>query len=137
MICPLCNSEMELKSSDFRYADGSQRKFYGCSRWPKCRATHGAHSDGRPLGFPANKETKLWRMRAHIEFDRLWKSGEMSRNKAYCVMRELMGMTEDEAHIAKFNSEQCRKLVTEVLKYRSKNVNNTTVINYDTEKEIK
>ena len=32
--------------------------FYGCSRYPVCQNTHGAHPDGTPLGKPANKATR-------------------------------------------------------------------------------
>ena len=27
--------------------------FYGCSTYPNCKASHGAHKDGKPLGTPA------------------------------------------------------------------------------------
>lgn len=34
------------------------RSFFGCVGCPRCRATHGAHADGSPLGIPANAETQ-------------------------------------------------------------------------------
>lgn len=49
--CGECQAPMLLRESRFG-------KFYGCTRFPECRGTHGAHPDGRPLGVPANAETK-------------------------------------------------------------------------------
>jgi ssDNA-binding Zn-finger/Zn-ribbon topoisomerase 1 len=93
------------------HRDGTPRKFWGCTRYPQCQGIHGAHPDGRPLGTPADKPTKQARIRAHAAFDEVWKSGAMSRGQAYGFMRDLMGMTEDEAHIGKFTAEQCETLI--------------------------
>lgn len=107
LTCPECGSAMELRPS--RYG-----KFYGCVRYPNCKATHGAHPNGSPLGTPADKVTKGWRIKAHDEFDKLWKSnlgGTMRRKDAYRLMREIMCMSPDEAHIGKFNRLQCETLI--------------------------
>lgn len=53
--------------------------FWGCSRFPECRSTHGAHPDGRPLGKPATAEVKQARIAAHAAFDRLWKGSVAAR----------------------------------------------------------
>jgi ssDNA-binding Zn-finger/Zn-ribbon topoisomerase 1 len=98
---------MSLKESRFG-------PFYGCNRFPQCRATHGAHPDGRPLGIPANKETKQARIRAHDAFDRLWKGGRMTRAQAYGWMQRAMDLSKDEAHIGRFSIEQCEALGREV-----------------------
>ena len=63
MKCPECNADMVLRDSKYG-------KFYGCSTFPQCRATHGAHPNGKPLGFPANKELKELRMKAHRELEK-------------------------------------------------------------------
>lgn len=52
-------------TTKFTTRDGKPRKFYGCSRFPDCKATHGAHPNGKPLGHPADTETKRMRMAAH------------------------------------------------------------------------
>lgn len=115
VICPSCGAKMELKFTlKFRYKNNDPRKFWGCSRFPKCKATHGAHPDGRPLGNPADQPTKEARMRAHAAFDRLWKDGGMSRTQAYVVMQELMGMTPAEAHIGKLTLEECETLIAKL-----------------------
>lgn len=102
--CGDCQAPMVLRDSKFG-------KFWGCTRFPECRGTHGAHPDGRPLGTPASKAVKLLRIEAHDLFDLSWKSGRMSRNKAYKWLRKAMGMTEAEAHIGLFGEAECRKLI--------------------------
>jgi ssDNA-binding Zn-finger/Zn-ribbon topoisomerase 1 len=92
--------------------------FYGCSSYPKCKAAHGAHKKtGQPLGTAADKKTKQARIRAHDSFDTLWKDKHMSRSEAYAWMQEAMEMTEDEAHIGKFDEEKCDRLEVLVDEY--------------------
>lgn len=95
----------------FTYLNGQPRKFYACPRFPRCKATHGAHPNGEPMGIPADTETKQARMQAHDAFDQLWKSGKMGRRSAYKVMQDVMGMSKDEAHIGRFNRDQCLLLI--------------------------
>jgi len=97
-----------------RVASRKGRPFYGCPRWPRCRGSHGAHKDGRPLGNPADEATRQARMRAHEAFDRLWCGrGHIvfGRTTAYRWLREAMGVSEDEAHIACFDINQCERLI--------------------------
>lgn len=66
MNCPECNAPMILRRTNkFKTKDGKARLFYGCSKWPECNATHGAHPNGEPLGVPATPEVKALRMKAH------------------------------------------------------------------------
>ena len=109
--CPECGSSMVLRTSKYGL-------FYGCVEYPKCTSAHGAHKKtGKPLGKPADKKTKLARIRAHASFDQLWKSKHMERDDAYTWMQEAMEMSEDEAHIGKFNEDQCDKLEMFVEEY--------------------
>lgn len=102
--CPDCESSMVLRTSKYGL-------FYGCVEFPKCKAAHGAHKKtGLPLGTAAGKKTKQARIRAHDAFDQLWKGKHMSRGDAYGWMQEQMSMTGDEAHIGKFNEDQCDEL---------------------------
>lgn len=117
--CPECGSPMLLKETTrWRTRDGQPRKFYGCSRYPGCKGTHGAHQDGTPLGKPADKETKEMRIKAHQVFDSLWKGRDarMYRKEAYNFMRQVMKMTKEEAHIANFDISQCKQLIEEIKK---------------------
>ncbi len=102
--CPECGAPMELR-------EGKYGKFYGCTRFPDCKGAHGAHPDGRPLGTPADSETKQWRMKAHDAFDALWKSGDMERNEAYDWLCEQMELDREDCHIGKFDKRQCESVV--------------------------
>lgn len=108
LLCPECAAPMELRSSRFG-------PFYGCTRYPGCDGTHGAHADGTPLGIPADRRTRLARMRAHQIFDdATWKNGRMGRNAAYRLLQEIMGMSREEAHIGRFTVEQCERLIVAI-----------------------
>jgi ssDNA-binding Zn-finger/Zn-ribbon topoisomerase 1 len=102
--CPECGSAMILRKS--RYG-----LFYGCSAFPNCRSTHGAHPDGAPLGHPADKATRTARVAAHAAFDAMWKNGGMLRKDAYRWMQGVMRLRKHEAHIAKFDRRQCEELI--------------------------
>lgn len=109
VVCGECGSPMEL-----RFSGKYERKFWGCTKFPKCKGTHGAHPDGRPLGVPANKETKNARIVAHDAFDELWKLRGWDRNAAYKWLREVLCMTKEECHIGKFDIGQCARVVEAV-----------------------
>jgi len=103
--CPDCGKYMVLKTSKYGL-------FYGCSTWPDCEGTHGAHPNGKPLGVPADKATKLARIKAHEAFDLLWKNnGPMKRGEAYAWMQRVLDLTADEAHIGRFDIPTCARVV--------------------------
>lgn len=104
--CPDCGSKLLLKH-------GGYGMYWGCETWIEtgCKGSMGAHPDGTPLGVPAGKKTKKLRIEAHGAFDQLWKAGGMSRKQAYNWMQKQMGLGEDQAHIGKFNEDQCQELI--------------------------
>lgn len=105
IYCPECGAEMVLRNSKYGL-------FYGCSRYPECQATHGAHQNsGKPLGVPADKETKQWRIKAHDIFDTYWKRWGMKRQEAYKFLQTTMGLSLKEAHIGRFTKQQCQELI--------------------------
>jgi ssDNA-binding Zn-finger/Zn-ribbon topoisomerase 1 len=110
LACPECQARMALRASKYGL-------FYGCVAFPACRASHGAHPTGAPLGIPATKEVKEARIRAHDTFDLLWKQGSMSRHEAYRWMRTALVMPKEEAHIANFDIATCNKLIQAVTFY--------------------
>lgn len=112
--CPEC-SDGWLVLRDSRFG-----LFYGCSNYPECTASCGAHSNGEPLGIPGDKETRQARIKAHEEFDKLWKTGETSRHAAYRILQKLMDMTPEEAHIGRFSKAQCELLI-KLLRKRTSN----------------
>ncbi len=111
LICPNCGPEfgavMKLRH---RRSDGSP--FWGCERFPLCKATHGAHPDGKPLGIPGTPEVKAARRRAHEAFDRLWKEGGMRRDGAYKWLADAMGLSAEAGHIGAFDVKQCERVVS-------------------------
>lgn len=110
VICPECGAVMVLRETKkYTTKDGKPKKFYSCSRWPACNGIHGAHPNGEPMGIPGNKETKLWRMKAHAAFDEAYK--HLPRKKRYAELQKVMGLSESEAHIARFDIDQCKTLI--------------------------
>lgn len=106
-----CGSPMKLRDSKYG-------PFYGCIKYPECDGAMGVHPDGTPMGIPADKPTRAARMEAHAVFDQLWKptGAPYNRTQAYFEMRTMMGLREDEAHIAMFTKEQCERMVEKVTK---------------------
>lgn len=102
--CGDCGARMVLRDS--RYG-----KFYGCSRYPECRGTHGAHPDGTPLGIPADAETRAARMAAHEALSEVMESREMSTGEAYQWLAEQVGRPRGQVHIGVFTKEECAKVV--------------------------
>lgn len=125
--CPECSGLMRLRNSRFG-------PFYGCENFPDCRATHGAHPDGRPLGTPANSETKRARIAAHAAFDGLWAGAadmyplreprgsserekaerrirRVARHRAYVWLSERLGIPFDDCHIGAFDLGMCRRAI--------------------------
>lgn len=104
--CGDCQEPMVLRSSE------NWGKFWGCSQFPACHGTHGAHpKTGEPLGIPADAATRAARAATHELFDQLWKTGAMSRRAAYGWLRTVMFLTTEQAHIAMFTREQCDRLI--------------------------
>lgn len=106
LLCAECGNELVLKEDKFgvRYLPSS------CDR-ERCDGSVGAHPDGRPLGRPADRRTKLARINAHEEFDRLWKNGgRMARAQAYAWMIRALEIDAKEAHIGEFDAARCRRL---------------------------
>lgn len=111
VLCPDCGAPMELRTTwKFYYPNGDPRKFYGCSKFPECKATHGAHPNGNPMGMPGDAETKKLRIQLHDLLDPLWKKKKMRRNEAYKLLRSLVGCR-DKIHIGELNKEQCQEAI--------------------------
>lgn len=95
-----------------RLIEGKFGLFYGCTRYPVCKGTHSAHQNsGKPMGIPANRETIEWRKKAHNTFDPYVKKWFRNRREGYRFMQNAMGLSPRDAHISKFDIEQCKKLI--------------------------
>lgn len=109
MKCPYCYGDTEFLSSKQFYGRDYGTNLYVCRR---CDARVGTHGKGKtPLGTMADKRLRVLRKCCHTHFDKLWKSKQMSRSKAYQWMAHVIGVSKEEAHIAMFDEEQCMKLL--------------------------
>ena len=110
--CGECESPMVLRKSRFGM-------FYGCTKFPDCRGTHGAHPDGAPMGVPADKETKQARIMAHDAFDMVWKdrqknlgySRTAARGECYAWLAVELNIHRNDCHIARFDTDTCNRVV--------------------------
>jgi hypothetical protein len=88
--------------------------FYGCTGYPDCDCTHGAHAGGLPLGVPGDRATRRARIRAHEAFDALWKPGpkrRFNRTDAYNWLKLILGCTERDAHIGSLDQETSEMVI--------------------------
>lgn len=113
--CPYCSAPARLTDGAEMYPhrpDLSDKKFYKCD---PCGAYVGCHRGTvTPLGTLANAETRQARGRAHAVFDPIWKGGHMKRHKAYAWLSEQLGIEKDKCHIAMFDVDTCRRVVSAV-----------------------
>lgn len=80
--------------------------FYICKQ---CDARVGCHKNGQPMGTPANAELRKARMAAHKVFDEIWRSGAMSRKKAYKLLSKKFGVKE--FHIGESTLEEATYVI--------------------------
>ncbi|KYC41175.1 hypothetical protein WA1_03560 [Scytonema hofmannii PCC 7110] len=112
MNCPYCGSSVSNVDASVVYQVPGYGRLWLCDNYPVCDAYVGAHSQNNaPKGTLANRQLRHWRRNAHACFDPIWKSGKMSRKKAYKWLCEQMGLTREKAHIAMFDEQQCRQLI--------------------------
>jgi ssDNA-binding Zn-finger/Zn-ribbon topoisomerase 1 len=106
MKCPECGAIMILKETQkFTNADGTPKKFYGCSRFPECTATHGAHPNGSPLSIPATQEMKKLRMELHSICDKIWGAWRYMERKKKQAMYKWLKENAPKPHIAQMTLE--------------------------------
>jgi hypothetical protein len=119
LICPKCGRKMILQTSPFlTYGNGEPRKYWSCEFYPLCDVQHSAHPDGRPVGFPADKKTRIARVDAHEAFDALWRDLGLTRTQGYELLQQITGLSEEDAHIGRFTLDQCAALVEAIIAYR-------------------
>lgn len=109
MDCPYCGHEAEFMTTKQFYGVDYGTNVYVCK---DCDAYVSTHGKGKtPLGTMANKELRELRKICHGLFDPLWQRGQYSRTGAYRFLQRTMDLPAEKAHIAMFNTEQCKKLI--------------------------
>ena len=114
MKCPYCNSDAQLTTGYSVYPhrlDLADLKVWACFPCDAWVGTHKNSPEHKPLGRLANRELRKAKMAAHAAFDPWWKSGKVSRHKAYELLAEKMGLTKEQAHIGMFDVMQCEQVV--------------------------
>lgn len=111
MPCP----ENGCKGALVKRHNKEGKPYWSCTN-DECKATHGAHADGTPLGVPGDGYTRFVRKVTHDAFDRLWKTApehrrQDARHIAYAWLAERLGMAKDEAHIGRFDVETCDRVI--------------------------
>ncbi|MCJ8601083.1 DUF3268 family zinc-finger domain-containing protein [Klebsiella pneumoniae] len=118
IICDYCGEPAQLVDGSRIYPhrpDLYDRKFWFCRQ---CSAWVGCHKNGAtPLGRLADAHLRAAKQRAHKSFDPLWKSGGMSRHRAYQWLADHLGISMEACHIGMFNEEQCEQVVNLVHKH--------------------
>lgn len=109
-VCQYCGNVSSLVKGDKIYPHLPKlhhKNFYQCS---PCDAYVGCHPDTDvPLGRLANAELRKYKLWTHGAFDKLWKSGTMSRSEAYKMLAKKMGIDAKDCHIGMFTVEQCKQ----------------------------
>ncbi len=124
MRCPYCGSTVV-----FRYADTIYEKPYVnallcvCSRYPECDAYVRCHPGTRiPMGELADKNLRALRRQAHASFDRLYKSGLMTREQAYNWLSDRLMLPGGKAHIGELREYYCNEVIRESEIYLKNNL---------------
>lgn len=105
--CASCgNDEAVLQTGADIYPGRSDLKdgfYWQCT---VCDGYVGCHKPGiQPLGLPGDQLTRIARMKAHQEFDKLWlRKGGMKRNDAYAWLALALGISRSECHISRMNA---------------------------------
>lgn len=101
----------------WEHPDGSERWWWLCS---KCWGYVGCHKDTlKPLGTPADKETRRAREAAHAAFDPLWQKRQrlsgLSRSVAcgrgYKWLAGQLGIERKDCHIGQMDAATARRVV--------------------------
>ena len=101
VYCPTCQSLMTLKESKYG-------PFSGCSKYPFCKETHGAHPDGRPMGKPATSDVRSLRIVVHKELNKIWNYRD---NKQRKEMYKWLKDNTDSGHISMMDKDEIMDLL--------------------------
>lgn len=115
MRCPYCGAPVVLRSADGIYKNNERgMQLYVCTNYPKCDAYVRVHAGTKiPVGTLANPELRTLRRTAHSYFDRLYKSGIMSKQDAYLWLSDLLQAPLSEAHIGYLGEYYCKQVIEE------------------------
>ena len=114
MQCPYCGGMAHLKPSEQVYQGNDFGMIYLCDNYPQaCDAYVGVHQgDYLPLGQLSNAELRSLRRSVHRLIDPLWQEKAYSRNVVYGFLADMMDLPLLECHVAMFDGEACKKVLS-------------------------
>ena len=114
VFCNYCGKPARLVDSSCVYGR-SYGMIYYCA---DCNAWVGVHRhNNKPLGILANAQLRQYKKRAHLYFDRLWKSKRMTRSEAYEWLSKQLGKKPEKTHIGMFEVGDCQQVIKVVSKF--------------------
>lgn len=115
MRCPYCGSPVVFRSADGIYHDNAKgTMLYVCSNYPECDAYVRVHSGTNiPVGTMVDGKLRALRTAAHHAFDKLHKSGLMTKQEAYMWLANLISAPLRQAHIGYIGEYYCNLVIQE------------------------
>lgn len=106
--CPYCGIKAEWCENKVIYGK-NYGKSYMCYYCKDCDSYVGCHNNSRnPLGTMANKELRIWRIKAHAVIDPIWKANGHNRRLLYQKLNVLFGK---EFHIGDSTIQDCKCII--------------------------
>lgn len=132
--CPYCGQKSKLLTRKELLGDTSDyakdKKYFVCNHYPVCNTYIKAISKkGKwvPAGTMADIALREKRNETHKTFDKIWKSGLMSRVDAYKWLGDIFGYVQitnsrvsKHAHISNLNKRQCDIVIEKSKEFLSK-----------------
>lgn len=111
MQCPYCHQEAIWCENKEIYGKnyGESYMIYLCR---SCDASVGCHNNTRKSkGTMANKELREWRIKAHAEFDPLWRDEKLAgRKRCYRMMTHKLGLKKP-LHMGEATIDICKDVI--------------------------
>jgi len=107
LTCPECGSKLKLQQGDYGL-------YYRCENYPKCKVTHGAFKDGKPIGVPGDLETIALRKAAHNKINELLKNEtdpKEAQQRYYNWLAGKLNVPKNMCHMALFDKKTLRRVV--------------------------
>jgi len=110
VYCPYCGSIAILRDANDIYSsnDNENKKLLVCKNYPECDAYIKADKYGNPQGVMANKELRQLRAEAHRYFDEIFKNKILTRQDAYKLLSDKLGIPLQDTHMSYFNEYRCK-----------------------------
>lgn len=122
--CNICSSLKTVILTDSSIVYGkSYGMIYFCTN---CRSYVGVHDNpnndhgetNAPKGTLADAELRNLRKIAHKYFDPLWQNTTLKKSKAYSILKNILNVSKERAHIAMLTKYELRLLIHELQKFK-------------------